>query len=542
MTKDSLIKGTLILTAAAFVARFLGLVQRIPLKHLLGDSGMGTYGIAYNIYFILFTVATAGLPSAVAKLVAEKMETGREAEAERIFQAAVWFALVSGLIFTVFLYFYAPWQASFSKDPSAVGPIRAIAPSLLLFPLAAVMRGYFQGRQHMLPNGLSQIFEQILRVLTAILLAYMFISIGWGQTWAVTGASFGGVAGTIGAIVVMFYFFIRMRKSDRAAGLIPSAEARRRAAQIPYKSIYKTLFAVAVPVVLFACAVPAINWIDSSIIKPLIINQVGDDKAQEILGQLTGRAQSLAGLPIVLAIAISQSIVPIISSSFARKDMRLVSSQTERAMRLAILSGLYMLLIVATAARPLNSLAFGDPGGTDLVIILTYISIFQSTMQTSGAIMMGIGTMKPLVGHVIIGLVAKIAVSYIFAPFIGVYGVNMGTAVCFILMAWLNDRTLKRRIPGYRIFNRDLWLRLGVVIAVVSGIGFLLESLVHYLIHIPYRIDFFLQSAIVCSAVALLYPLMLGVTRVVTKDDIRSYPASVQRLISKVSRMVGVRL
>ncbi|MCL6459455.1 MAG: oligosaccharide flippase family protein, partial [Gorillibacterium sp.] len=73
MSKDSLAKGTIILTLSAFIARFLGLVQRIPLQNLLGDSGMATYSISYNIYFLFFTIATAGLPSAVSKLVSERM-------------------------------------------------------------------------------------------------------------------------------------------------------------------------------------------------------------------------------------------------------------------------------------------------------------------------------------------------------------------------------------------------------------------------------------------------------------------------------------
>jgi stage V sporulation protein B len=542
LSKDSLLKGTIILTAAAFVARFLGMVQRIPLKHLLQDSGMGTYGITYNIYFILFTIATAGLPSAVAKLVSERMELGREAEAERIFRAAVWFALISGFIMSIFLYFYAPFQASFSQDANAVGPIRAIAPSLLLFPLAAVIRGYFQGRQHMLPNGLSQIFEQVLRVLTSVALAAVFLAIGWGQNWAVTGASFGGVLGTVGAVLVLLYYLARMRQEDRDRVLGSSERAQGTVVELRYRDIYKTLFAIAFPVVLFGATVPTINWIDSSIIKPLISGQIGDKAAQDVLGQLSGRAQSMAGLPIVLAIAISQSIVPIISSAYAKKDMGLVARQAGKALQLAVLSGLPLVLMVATAARPLNSLAFKDAQGTSLIVMLTVIAMFQILMQTSGAILMGIGAMRPLSYYMLAGIAVKLASSYALAPFFGVYGVVAGTGICFIVMAWLIHRSLKKRIPDYRIFTGGVWRRLLLSAVIITAVGTAAEMVTHRWIHLPYRLDYLLQSGIVCGIVVLLYPVMIGLTRVVTREDLKTYPASVQRLLAKLFRFVGVRL
>lgn len=544
MSKDSLVKGTVILTLAAFVARFLGFVQRIPLQNLLGDSGMGTYTISYNVYFIFFTIATAGFPSAVSKLVSERMELGRKAEAERIFQAAIWFAVFSGILMTGILYWYAPIQAAGSKDPSAVGPIRAIAPALLLFPLAAIIRGYFQGRQHMMPNGLSQIFEQILRVVTAVFLAYWFVHVvDWGLSWGVTGASFGGVAGTLGAILVLLVYLVRLRKNDEEEGNVPTEREVLAASRIKYSTIYKTLLVIAVPIVLYSATVPMVNYIDSSIVKPLLISSLGDQKAQDILGQLGGRAQSLAGLPIVLAIAISQSIVPIISAAFAKGNTRLVAKQAGRALQLAVLSGLPFVILITVGAKPINSFAFGNAAGTSLIAFLTVTAMFQILMQTSGAILTGMGVMKPLVGHVIIGLAVKLAVSYALSPFIGIYGIMGGTALCFIIMAWLNHRSLRQRVEGFRIFTRGRWTRLYFTTAVVALAGFLVAWGSGKLIAgIPYRIDFFLQSCLVGGTVCLLYPVMLGVTKVVTKEDLATYPASVQRLVAKAGRLIGFKL
>jgi Na+-driven multidrug efflux pump len=136
--KSSLIRGTLILAGAAFIARFLGVIQRIPLQRLLEDIGMASYAIAYNIYFWLLILATAGFPSAVAKLVAEKYATGHQQEGEMIRQAAAKFAWVAGMIASLLVWFGAPLLADISGNPDAVWAIQALAPALLIFPWIAV--------------------------------------------------------------------------------------------------------------------------------------------------------------------------------------------------------------------------------------------------------------------------------------------------------------------------------------------------------------------------------------------------------------------
>ena len=139
------------------------------------------------LYSILLVIATAGIPSALSKMVAEKNAIGRPHEAQRIYRAAIWFAVVAGVGMTVLLYVFAPIYAENISHggPDATLATRAIAPAMLFFPLIAIMRGYFQGRQHMMPNGISQVVEQIFRLITSIALAYFLlnISLGLGCRW-----------------------------------------------------------------------------------------------------------------------------------------------------------------------------------------------------------------------------------------------------------------------------------------------------------------------------------------------------------------------
>ncbi|MDD9271296.1 oligosaccharide flippase family protein [Paenibacillus sp. GCM10023248] len=556
-TKDSLVKGTLILAVAALVARFLGVFQRIPLVHLLHEGGMGSYSIAFNLYSILLVVATAGVPSALSKMVSEKYAIGRPAEAERIYRAAIWFAVVAGAFMTVLLYVLAPVYAEHISHggPDATLATRAIAPAMLFFPLIAIMRGYFQGRQNMMPNGVSQVVEQIFRLVTSVGLAYLLLQVSLG--WGVAGASFGGVMGGIAALAVMLYFALKLKRRD-AAGLkegVSRAAVNETAAgggsaalpvQARYRDIYRSMLKLSIPIVIFSVTVTLVYAIDTSIIIPLLEGIIGSGEALGLVGIMGGRAQSLAGIPIILAIALSQSVVPIISAAYSRKDMKQVSHQTTRVLQLSILSGLPAVLVIAIAARPLDyfmfgheDTAFGMSHGPYMIALLTLGAMFQIVMQTSGAVLMGMGRMRPLMVHVAVGITVKLAGSFLLAQWFGIYGIIGSTGLCFIAMSWLNLRTLRQEVTFTILGSR--FVGLAVSIIVIAGLGIAVEWLTHTYVHPTslYRINEGINAILVCGFTAALYPLMLMLTRVVTKDDVKNFPAPVQKLINKGSRLIG---
>ncbi|MDQ1912099.1 polysaccharide biosynthesis protein [Paenibacillus sp. GD4] len=550
MSKDSLVKGTLILTLAALVARALGVVQRIPLVYLLGEIGMASYAIAFNLYSMLLVVATAGIPSALSKMISERTALGRTEEADRIYKAALWFAAGAGVVMTVILYGAAPYYADMILNPQAVLPIRAIAPALLLFPLIAIMRGYFQGRQMMMPNGISQIIEQIFRVVTSVGLALLLL--GVGLDFAVAGASFGGVIGSIAAFAVMLYYGMRLRKKDRSETEVRSQTTVGADAQLPYKTIYAQLFKLSVPIVIFSMTVTLIYTIDSSIVTLLLKDSAGEDGAREILGILGGRAQSLAGIPIILAVALSQSVVPIISSAYSQKDLKGVADQAGKVLRLSILTGLPAVLVICLAARPINGFIFGNPTGSvwveqyaaPIIIALTASAMFQIIMQTSGAVLMGLGRMRSLVLGVVAGIGAKLAFSYVLAPWFGIYGIIGATMLCFVVMTVLNLLVLRQEIK-FRVLGKRRWATLTMATAAVILLGIGLDLFARAYVH-PLgspRWDDMLQAILIVGITSAAYPVLLLLTKTVTADDIQQMPGPIRRLARPIlNRLGGTKL
>ncbi|AFH60218.1 putative polysaccharide biosynthesis protein [Paenibacillus caseinilyticus] len=545
-SKDSLVKGTLILSLAALVARALGVIQRIPLVALLTMAGMAPYGVAFNLYSVLLVVATAGIPSALSKMISERTALGRYAEADRIYKASLQFAVGAGIVMALILWFVAPSFAASSEQPKAVLAIRAIAPALLLFPVIAIMRGYFQGRRMMAPNGISQVIEQIFRVVTSVALAYLLLE--RGLVYAVAGASFGGVIGGVAALAVMLYYGSKLRRQDQQErGTIPP-EQKAAAAALGAGTIYKQLFRLSVPIVIFSVTVTLVYLIDSWLATPLLKGTMGIEDAGRVLGILTGQAQSLAGIPIILAVALSQSVVPIISSAYAQNDLKQVAEQTGKVLQLSILTGLPAVLVIALAARPLNFFIFENEAGTliddrfapGVIAALTVTAIFQIVMQTSGAVLMGMGRMKPLMAGVGVGIAVKLAASFALVPFFGIYGLVAATALCFIVMAAINLSVLRGAV-AYRVFGLRRWAGLVFSTAAVTGIGIVLDMLcrdaVNPLGHL--RADSFLQAVIVCAVTGAAYILLLFLTRVMTLQDLDRMPGPLRKLAKPLQRRLG---
>lgn len=543
MTKDSLIKGTIILTLAAFTARFLGLIQRVPLKHLLGDSGMASYGISYNLYHVVLIIATAGIPSALSKLISEKTALNEHAEAMRIYRAALWFAVTIGVVATAVVWLAAPYYAvNISRDADAILAIRALAPALLFFPLIAMMRGYFLGRQNMTAGAVSQIFEQILRVVTAVALAYFILRLGYELEWAVAGASFGGVMGGIAALGVMLYYWRRLKARDRTELANQSESvataATSEASTSSFKHIYMTIFKVSIPISFIAITVPLVYLIDSSTVIALLENKLGYDHAKEALGLLTGRAQSLAGIPPILAIAISQSIVPIVSAAYAKANMTQVNEQASLAFRISFVACLPIILFLCVAARPINTLLFGDTNGTTIIVALVIGTAVHVLMMISGAILIGIGQINAQVRYVFVGIAVKLGGGYLLAPLFGIYGIIAATALCFGVIMYLNLRLLRKAVT-LTILGKK-WVPLGLTAVIVSMLSLGVELVLFRYVQTPVPfITYSLHALLIGLLVVATYVLLLIKLKVIVADDVHRLPARLQRLVKPVFHRLG---
>jgi len=209
MAKKSLVKGAAVMAAAGILVKVLGMFFRIPLTNLIGAEGMANYAPAYSLYSFLLVFATAGLPIAISKMVSERCAIEHFREAERVFKLSRTLMITIGVIGFCILFFFSDLVAEMVKLPGSSLSMKATAPALLLVPIMSSYRGYFQGMQEMVPTAISQVVEQIFRVvcglgLAIFLMNYVSDSIGYstGERGA-AGGCFGASAGAVGGLLTM---------------------------------------------------------------------------------------------------------------------------------------------------------------------------------------------------------------------------------------------------------------------------------------------------------------------------------------------------
>lgn len=534
MKKDTLLKGTLILAAAALVARALGIFQRVPLDYLMGDVGNGYFASANNLYLLLLVVATAGIPSAISKMVSERYALGRIDEAQQVYRSALLFGVVAGVVITIGMLFMAPVIASdILNEPDAAAAIQAIAPSLLLFPIIAMMRGYFQGRQFMTAGGISQIVEQILRVFAAVGIAFAVYSVNpHNDKGIASGASLGSVFGSIGAFAVMLYYARKLKSSDRAE---PQSQ-RDTSRKLRMRSIYRELFSLSIPIVMTAITVQLLYTLDNFMVKSLTRGYFEPEVINHWWAVLGMNAQSIAGIPVILAVALSQSIIPIISSAHATGDSDRVGRQASLAVRIALYSGMPVVLILGIGAYSVNGLLFQSAKGSAIVAMLTLGTLFQIGMMVTNSILLGIGEPKKATMHAITGVLIKIVLSFALAPFFGVYGIIAATTVCFIWALSFNILSLRKRSKFKLIGNRwpAFLATTGIVAAALAFVEWAMLAICDGL---PHKLAFFLSCSVMGGVLLVLYPMLLVFLRVVSAEEIATYPRPVRRLLAPFMKL-----
>ena len=299
---NSFLKGTLILTVSSIVVKVIGALNWILLSRVLGGEGIGLYQMGFPIYLMAITVSSAGIPVAISIVTAEKVAKNDFKGAERVFHVTLRLLFVTGLVFSLALFFGAQklidWQ--FIRDARAYYSIIALAPAVFFVTFLASFRGYLQGWQIMTPTACSEITEQLVRVVTMLFFASYFLPKGLAA--AAGGASMGAGAGAFCALLVLMFFYQRLKKDLKAKQSLQNMDAVPETSS----SIISRLLKLALPVSLTSLMLPIVANLDLLIV-PQRLEVAGFDvrHATELFGYLTGMAVPLVNLSTIFTAALA---------------------------------------------------------------------------------------------------------------------------------------------------------------------------------------------------------------------------------------------
>lgn len=472
---QSFVKGAAILGAAALVSKLLGVFSRIPYQNMTGDEGLFIYQQVYPLYTTLLVLATAGFPIAVSKLVSERLALGDAAGAKRLFRVSSFVLTVTGVFFFCVLFLGAPAIAKWMGSPERLTlPIRSVSFALLIVPVMSVMRGYFQGQQNMVPTAVSQIIEQLVRVATIILAAYVAMSKGMNLVYAGAGAVFGAVTGAAAALVTLLFFWHSVRLRREAPSIPSDAQVFDKE---PVKSIIKRVLYYAIPICFGSLVLPLFGLVDSFTVANVLEHVQGLANEEAVVQKgIFDRGQPLIQFSAFFATALALSIVPAVSEANAKGEHGLVASRAGLALRITFLFGLPASAGLAVISRPANILLYTNDSGSGVIALLAFTTVFSTLGVTSAGILQGLGKVLQPARHLFIGVIVKLILNIaLIGPF-GIAGAAAATVSAYAVSTSLNLLYLFKYIA--RAFAwRDLLKPVGAA-AVMAGAVFAAMSAV----------------------------------------------------------------
>lgn len=494
---ESFLKGTLILTVASFVVKVIGSLNWIFVSRILGGEGIGLYQMAFPIYFFAMSISQAGVPVAISIITAERVALKDVFGARRVFRISMTLMVFTGLLFSLLTYFGAGWliEWQFIRDPRAYMAVVALSPTIFFVTLLASSRGYLQGWQRMTPTAVSQIVEQIFRVLTMVLFASLLLPMG--LDYAAAGASLGAFAGAIGGLLVLVYYHWKLDKDiEREYG--PNLAPPQGEVPAPLGAIVRRIFSLALPVSAASIMLPIVSNLDLLIVpQRLEIAGYTVPQATELFGYLTGMAVPLVNLATILTASLAVSIVPAISEARALKDTQRVYNQTAAAVRISNFVCFPAFVVVFVLATPISTLIYNAPGAGPAVLVSSFSIVLLGLHQVSTAVLQGLGHPKIPMINMILAAAVKVALNWILTaiPWLGIMGAAWATAADMGVAAVINLYFIWRYI-GYRMELLQLFKTMAAA-AFMAGAVYLFYS--------------FVMSTLAVNAVATFGSVFVGV-------------------------------
>lgn len=389
--KESFMQGVLTLIFSQVLIKILGLVYTLYLTNRegFGDKGNGICASGYQIYAMLLTISSIGVPSAISKLVSERVAVGDHKGAHRIFKIAFATFAVIGLVGSLLLFFGANIIANdWLQIPEAEMTLVALSPAIFFVAVASVMRGYFNGRQCLKIGARSQTLEQIFKtLLTIIVVEIVAILSNVSTQWMAAGANLATTLATfLGFAYLMLYY--RTRRKEIALEI---------KATVNYKyervlTIIKRILIVSIPIALTAIMSSINKNIDSFTVVRSLKQFLPEDIATAQYGILGGKVDTLTSLPLSINVAFATALVPAISAAKAKKDNETITKRTSFSLLLSMLIGLPCTVGMFVFSGQILNLLF--PKASDGAVILQISSltiIFTILDQTINGALQGYG-------------------------------------------------------------------------------------------------------------------------------------------------------
>lgn len=571
---SNFLHGALVLTIGMAAVKVIGALFKIPLSREIGEYGMGLFHAAYHFYGPVFSLATAGFPSAVSLISAECRTSGHAEELPAVRRAALTLYVPLGLIGTALLTLLAPWYCRFSAGENALLPLLALAPAVLFACIGAVYRGSFQGRRRMAPTAISEVIEALVKLVLGLALSHLAVTHGtaeytrFGTIFSLTPpddnaatllilsfAAAGAVLGvTAGCAVSTLYLWLAQRLSR---------EPKSSATKPVRKHLRRRLWRVTVPIALGSLATNAAGLIDAAFLQNTLA-RLSETHFTQLLTAFSGMtpdmvrqnpqalptflygcytmAMTLYLLVPALAQPIGISALPAVTEAYVSGNRKELTARCSSVCRVTALLCFPMGLGLSAVAAPAVRLLYGAESSSLVAGVLTILGVAAlPTALTAplGGMLQACGRADLPVKLLTAAMTLKLLCNRFLCanPQVHIYGAAVGTLLCYGFLA-IAEFLFLRRLCGNRLSAGSLFAKPLLCASVCALTAFFAQHILSNflpeegaLLLITLAVSVLLGGAV--------YVVLLVFTGAIEKNDLKMLPAGekITKMLEKCRRM-----
>lgn len=509
LKKNSFIQGAFIATLGIVISKILGIIYVIPFYAIIGDQGGALYGYAYNIYSIFLGISQAGLPLAMSKLISEYNTLGYYETKEKIYKVGKTFLNILGVICFLILFIFAPQIADLiiggvtdgNSPEDIIFVIRIISTAILVVPILSVSRGYLQGHKFITPTPVSQIIEQIVRVLIIVIGSYLMLRVfNFPLRTAVGCAVF---AATVGAICSYLYIYVKIKKNKEQFNV----KSIKKEPNLSTKKILKMLIIYAIPFVMIDLFRSIYNSVDVITLVKSLVNNFGyhTKDAETVMSVISTWGLKLNMIIISVVSGIMTSLIPNLTSSFVSGDMKDVNRKINQTLQIILCISLPMTIGLSFITTPVWNVFYGSSTYGEITYRYLVFVAFATTLFTATTTTMQLlKEYKMVFFTLIVGLLIKstlnIPLMYLFNnlgiyPF---YGAITATILGFVTSAIISTIHIKRK------FNINYKATISEAKNIIIAVTLMLVVMFATTYIIPLKVEGRLLSFVIAVIYALI--------------------------------------
>lgn len=462
--KNNLIMQAGILVVAGIISRIIGLLYRSPLQRVIGDLGMGYYNSAYNYYTIILLISSYSIPSAISKAIAQKLAVKEYRNAHRLFYCALAYVLVVGGIASIFLFF----GAGLFVGEEAVPVLRTFAPTIFVYGILGVLRGYFQAHRSMAQTSVSQILEQIANAVVSVGAAYLIIKAVMGtmevpeteadQILRATNGAIGSALGTGVGVAVALLFMLGMYGLNRSL-ILKRVDRDRHLKVDSYGEMIRTITFVVTPFILSTAIYNLSSTVNNTLYTKWYLN-IKELSATEIYsrwGIFSGQALTISNIPSAVATAMASAMIPSVAQMIAANNIKGARDKIGLAVKATMIISIPCAMGLLVLARPIIGLLFTNKTieaenlATGLLMALALSVVFYGLSTLNSSILQGLGKVNTPIINAAVALAVQtgLVMGLLYETKLDLYSIAIANTAYSFIMCVLNQWAVRRAV-GYR--------------------------------------------------------------------------------------------